>query len=187
MTSNSNLKASAICRSASFSRVSRAFGGFMCSKGGPEVSAICVSTCDSADTNNSFLAVACDFTGLKSCWFLLFQCHVFGDASSFANCCKPVLLFFTITVWSTHKQSTANPTEFGTAMAYRVNGLPPFQVSFSITFPEGYVGKEKMDTKFHVDADDSQVQACPVVGRVVGISHQFVKCCRIGEKHPDAG
>lgn len=44
-------------------------------------------------------------------------------------------------------------------MAYRVNGLPPFQVSFSITFPEGYVGKEKMDTKFHVDADDSQVQA----------------------------
>ena len=45
------------------------------------------------------------------------------------------------------------------AMAYRVNGLPPFQVSFSITFPEGYVGKEKMDTKFHVDAEDSQVQA----------------------------
>lgn len=44
-------------------------------------------------------------------------------------------------------------------MAYRVNGLPPFQVSFSITFPEGYVGKEKMDTKFQVDADDSQVQA----------------------------
>lgn len=82
-------------------------------------------------------------------------------------------------------------------MAYRVNGLPPFQVSFSITFPEGYVGKEKMDTKFHVDADDSQVQARlwplwkngPVVGRVVGVSHQFVKCCRwkIGEKHPDAG
>ena len=74
-------------------------------------------------------------------------------------------------------------------MAYRVNGLPPFQVSFSITFPEGYVGKEKMDTKFHVDADDSQVQACPVVGRVVGVSHQFVKCCRwrIGENHPDAG
>ena len=45
------------------------------------------------------------------------------------------------------------------SMAYRVNGLPPFQVSFSITFPEGYVGKDKLDTKFQVEAEDSQVQA----------------------------
>ena len=45
------------------------------------------------------------------------------------------------------------------SMAYRVNGLPPFQVSFSITFPEGYVGKEKLDTKFQVEAENSQVQA----------------------------
>ncbi|CAJ1441436.1 unnamed protein product [Effrenium voratum] len=44
------------------------------------------------------------------------------------------------------------------AMAYRVNGLPPFQVSFSITFPEGYVGKEKLDTKFQVEAEDTQTQ-----------------------------
>ena len=36
-------------------------------------------------------------------------------------------------------------------MAYRVNGLPPFQVSFSITFPEGYVGKNKLDTSFQAD------------------------------------
>eukprot|EP00434_Breviolum_minutum_P032378 symbB.v1.2.028634.t1/scaffold3052.1/size64688/4 len=55
-------------------------------------------------------------------------------------------------------------------MAYRVNGLPPFQVSFSITFPEGYVGKEKMDTKFHVDADDSQVQ--------VGVLNQLAKTAK---------
>lgn len=122
-----------------------------------------------------------------SCWFRLFQCHVFV-CFFFCCCCNRAV------VKNHHRlehsqTSTANPTEFGTAMAYRVNGLPPFQVSFSITFPEGYVGKEKMDTKFHVDADDSQVQACPVVGRVVGVSHQFVKCCRwrIGEKHPDAG
>lgn len=64
---------------SSFSRVSRAFGGFMCSKGGPEVSAICVSTCDSADTNNSFLAVACDFTGV----FLLIS---FISMSCFWGC-----------------------------------------------------------------------------------------------------
>ena len=51
-------------------------------------------------------------------------------------------------------------------MGYRVNGLPPFQVSFSITFPEGYVGKEKMDTKFKVEADDSQVQAGKENGHV---------------------
>lgn len=66
MTSNSNQKKSAICPCPRFP-AKRAFGGCMCSKGGPEVSAICVSTCDSADTNNSFLAVACDFTGVKSC------------------------------------------------------------------------------------------------------------------------
>ena len=46
-------------------------------------------------------------------------------------------------------------------MAYRLNGLPPFQVSFSITFPEGYYGKEKLDTSFHVEAEDSEVQVGP--------------------------
>lgn len=43
-------------------------------------------------------------------------------------------------------------------MAYRVNGLPPFQVSFSITFPEGYVGKSKLDTSFQVDAEGAKTQ-----------------------------
>ncbi|CAL1141015.1 unnamed protein product [Cladocopium goreaui] len=55
-------------------------------------------------------------------------------------------------------------------MGYRVNGLPPFQVSFSITFPEGYVGKEKMDTKFKVEADDSQVQ--------VGVLNQLARTAK---------
>ena len=44
------------------------------------------------------------------------------------------------------------------AMAYRVNGLPPFQVSFSITFPEGYVGKNKLDTRFQLDAEGAKSQ-----------------------------
>eukprot|EP00913_Durusdinium_trenchii_P030401 g28477.t2 len=56
------------------------------------------------------------------------------------------------------------------SMAYRVNGLPPFQVSFSITFPEGYVGKDKLDTKFQVEAEDSQVQ--------VGVLNQLAKTAK---------
>ena len=51
--------------------------------------------------------------------------------------------------------------EMPSPMAYRLNGLPPFQVSFSITFPEGYYGKEKLDTNFQVEAEDSQVQVGP--------------------------
>ena len=114
----------------------------MCSKGGPEVSAMCVSTSDSADTSDSFLA-RCDLTGVFLLTLYFKQCQCFFFVCSFVI--ELAVVFFT---------ALQLP-----AMAYRVNGLPPFQVSFSITFPEGYVGKEKMDTKFHVDAEDSQVQA----------------------------
>lgn len=103
MTSNSNQKKSAICPCPRFPAFHSLLVDLCAQRAAQRLVQYVFLHAIQPTQTIHFLRSLATWLGF-SCCFRLFQCHVFGDASSFANCCKPVLLWKTITVWSTHKQ-----------------------------------------------------------------------------------